>query len=153
MLTYSVTPWPEFAVEAQRQGLWEAHWKEIAQDQDIPLVPEYATYQALYLGGRLHVVTGRDAHGTLCAYWVGLVQPHLHYATTIHALCDVYWLAPAHRKGFEGSRLFKAVEATLRERGVQKIITATKVYLDVSPIFERLGYRLTEKVYTKRLEA
>ena len=150
MLTYRVEPWGDFCKEAE--SLWPIHWAEIAQDPQIPLAPDYATYAALEQAGVLHVVTGRDAAGTLQAYWVGLVKGHLHYVTTLHALTDVYWLHPAHRRGLEGYRLFRHVEATLRARGVQKIITATKVYLDVSPLFARLQYRETERVWSKILE-
>jgi hypothetical protein len=150
MLTYQVEAWGDFCKEAE--PLWLTHWAEIAQDQTIPLVPDYATYAALDAAGMLHVVTGRDAAGTLQAYAVYLVRPHLHYATTLHGLCDVYWLHPAHRRGLEGYRLFQHVEATLRQRGVKKVITACKTYFDVSPLFTRLGYRETERVWTKVLE-
>lgn len=150
MLTYQVESWPTFAEEAA--PLWRLHWAEIAQDKDIPLVPDYAAYAAFDQAGMLHVVAGRDAGGGLQAYWVGLVHGHLHYATTLHAFCDVYWVHTAHRRGLEGYRLFQHVEATLRARGVQKIITATKVYFDVSRLFERLHYRETERVWTKVLK-
>lgn len=150
MLRYQVEPWGDFCKEAE--PLWTIHWQEIAQDATIPLVPDYAAYAALDQAGALHVVTGRDPAGRLQAYWVGLVKGHLHYATTLHALCDVYWLAPAHRRGLEGYRLFQHVEATLRARGVKKIITACKVYFDVSRLFARLHYRETERVWTKVLE-
>lgn len=153
MLRYAVESWTTFAAEAERAGLWEQHWKEIAMDQDtIPLVPDYATYAALDQAGMLHVVTGRDAAGTLQAYAVYIVRPHLHYATTMHGLCDVYWLHKDHRRGLEGYRLFQHVEASLRARGVKKVITACKVSFDVSRLFERLHYRETERVWTKVLE-
>lgn len=151
MLRYQVEPWGDFCKEAE--PLWTVHWQEIAVDQDtIPLVPDYAAYAALEQAGVLHVVTGRDAGMRLQAYWVGLVKGHLHYATTLHAFCDVYWLAPAHRKGLEGYRLFQHVEASLRARGVKKVITATKVAFDVSRLFERLHYREIERVWTKVFE-
>lgn len=150
MLRYQVEPWGHFCKDAE--PLWPLHWQEIAQDPSIPLVPDYATYAALDQAGMLHVVTGRDAAGALQAYAVYLVRPHLHYATTLHGLCDVYWLAPTHRKGLEGYRLFQHVEASLRGRGVKKIITATKVYFDVSRLFERLHYRESERVWSKVLE-
>ena len=153
MLTYAVEPWALFAKEAEEAGLWRLHWQEIAQDADIPLVPDHATYSALDQAGQLHVVTARTPDGTLAGYWVGIIRPHLHYATTLHALTDVYWLVPDQRRGIAGYLLFKAVEMTLRKRGVVKVITATKIYQDVSQLFARLGYRETERVFTKRLEA
>jgi GNAT superfamily N-acetyltransferase len=152
LTTYAVEPWPLFAKEAEEAGLWRLHWQEIAQDADIPLEPDHATYTALDQAGQLHVVTARAADGTLIGYWVGLIRPHLHYATTLHAFTDVYWLHPAYRRGLAGYRLFQAVERTLARRGVVKVMTATKVYQDVSRLFERLGYRETERQWTKRLD-
>jgi hypothetical protein len=149
MITYQIEAWKDYWPDAV--PLWEAHWREIAVDQDvIPLQVNMDDYTRLAETDALHIVTVRDA-GRLVGYWVGVIRPHLHYANTVHAFTDVFWLAPAYRKGMTGVRLFRTVDATLQARGVRKVLTATKLHFDVSALFTRLGYQPVELVYSKIL--
>lgn len=131
-----------------------AHWDEVALDHDtVPLDPDYPRYYALQDAGSLSCVTARQGEGgPLVGYHIALIGGHLHYGSTKHGITDVYYLSPGHRKGFTGVRLFKAVDQEMRRLGVVKLITGTKVHLDIGPILKRLGYRKTEDVYTKVLE-
>jgi hypothetical protein len=47
--------------------------------------------------------------------------------------------------------LFQYAEKVLRERDVNRIIMHTKLHLDNSKLFEYLGYKQTDKVFTKIL--
>jgi len=47
--------------------------------------------------------------------------------------------------------LFQYAEQVLRHCGVQRIVMNTKVHLDNSKLFEYLGYKMTDKVFTKIL--
>lgn len=105
-------------------------------------------YYAYEAAGQLHILCARDA-GRLIGYCVGFVAPHLHYEHSLTAHTDVYFLAPTHRKGATGVRLFKEYERTLKARGVQRVYTGTKVYKDMGKIFEFLGWKETEKLYAK----
>jgi GNAT superfamily N-acetyltransferase len=152
MLTYQQEPWPGFAEEAR--ALWSVHWGEIALDQEtIPLVPDDAGYTALDAQGMLHVVTVRD-DGLLVGYWVGILRPHLHYATTMHAHMDVVWLHPSWRRGLAGYRLLQAVERTVQARagGLVKLLMGTKRHYDLSVLYARLGYTEIERTWSKVLK-
>jgi GNAT superfamily N-acetyltransferase len=130
----------------------ERHWHEIALDHvAVPLAKDEAGYQTLADAGALHIVTVRQ-DGILVGYIAGIVKAHLHYVTTLHAFTDVFWLRPDLRKGGIGIKLFREYERTLIRRGVIKVFIASKVHLDMSKIFERLGWTRTEVVYSKVIQ-
>lgn len=137
------------ALQPELVELTRHHWREIALDHDkVPLDPCWERYYDLEDRGVLCVVTARE-DGRLVGYHITIVSPHLHYGSTLHGITDVYFVLPSHRKGFTGIRLLKEVEAEMKRRGVVKLITGTKRHLDLGVLFERLGYRETERVYTK----
>lgn len=128
------------------------HWREVALNHaEVPLDIDEERYAALDEAGGLHIVTAR-LDGALIGYHVAIVSTHLHYRSTLHGITDVYYLAPEHREGFTGIRLFKAVEHEMRQLGVRKLFTGTKVHLDMSRLFERLGYTRVEYLYSKLLK-
>lgn len=144
---YAVESWEQCWQELQVH--WGEHWKEVALDHEtIALNPDLDTLHEMANNRMLHVVTVRDA-GELVGYHVSIIRPHLHYRQSLSAFTDIYYLAPSHRKGLVGYRLFQFVEQSLKARGVQKMFTGTKLHLDVGPLFERLGWRETERLYTK----
>lgn len=147
MVTFAVEPWVD--VKHEMAALWPAHWREVALDHDaIPLDPDLELYDQLADSGMLHLLIAREA-GRIVGYHVSIVKPHLHYKTSLHAQTDVYYISPEFRQGMTGVRLFKEAEASLVARGVKKMITGTKLSLDMGKIFERLGWRETERTYTK----
>lgn len=148
-LIFAVESWAQYWPEAK--PLVELHWQEIALDQEhVPLAVDEAGYVALDGAGILHIVTARD-EGRLVGYWLGMVKGHLHYRTTLHAVMDVVWLHPAYRRGVNGYQLFHAVERTLRQRGVVKVIMGCKLHLDFSRLYARLGYHEIERTWSKLL--
>lgn len=146
-LSYRVESWADYWPEAEK--LWPVHHAEVALDQEmIPLDVDKERYEALDAAGHLHIVTARDDEGRLQGYHLSVVSNHLHYRTTLHAVLDVFWLHPAHRRGLAGYRLFRVVRDTLRARGVVKHVQGCKRHLDVSPLFARLGYTEIERVWS-----
>ena len=149
MTTYQVEPWSEFKKEAA--ALFVKHWQEVALNHEtVPLDIAYDRYDALADAGALHILTVRK-HSTLIGYHVAIVSGHLHYAGTLHGITDVYWIAPEHRAGRTGLRMFQAVERELKALGVKKLFTATKLHLDQGALFEFLGYKPVERLYAKLL--
>jgi hypothetical protein len=147
VITYQEEAWS--AVLPELEACWKAHWQEVAQDQDkMPLDVDYASYGALEQMGALHVVTAR-VDGDLAGYFISFIRPHLHYASTLCAYVDVYYVKPGYRVGYLALRLFRAAEAFLQARGVQKVFAGTKVYKDMGALFRRLDWVETETVYTK----
>jgi len=144
---YAVERWK--ALRLEMLPMLVQHWKEVALNHaDVPLDIDHERYDALDESGALHIVTVRS-NGALIGYHVAIISGHLHYAKTLHGVTDVYWVHPAHRKGFTGIRLFKRVEEEMRGLGVKKLFTGTKVHLDMSKLFERLGYTRVEYLYAK----
>lgn len=144
---YKVESWRN--LRREMLPLLVQHWKEIALNHaDVPLDIDHEKYDALDRSGALHIVTVRQ-DGELVGYHVAIISGHLHYKSTLHGITDVYWLAPAHRQGFTGIRLFKHVEKEMTALGVRKLFTGTKVHLDMSKLFERLGFKRVEYLYAK----
>lgn len=125
------------------------HWKEVALNHaEVPLDVAWDRYNALDDAGALHVLTARR-DGVLVGYHIAIVTAHLHYASTLHGITDVYWIAPAYRTGRTGLRMFQAVERELKKLGVRKLFTATKLHLDQGALFEYMGYKPVERLYAK----
>jgi hypothetical protein len=141
-----VDSYPEAVVLLQR------HWEEVALDKDcIKLDADIETYTKLEEQGILHILTVRE-DGILIGYHCSFVRPHLHYATSLTAFVDIYFIAPEKRNMPRvAMRMFKEVEKTLKARGVQRIITTTKLHLDKSDFLKFLGYTEVERVHSKIL--
>lgn len=127
-----------------------AHYDELCVTKDFPLAPDYEAYGRLHVAGMLCCITARDDNG-LIGYAIFIVQPHLHYKTCKTAFEDIYFLKKEHRLGRTGIRLFQFAEEALRAAGVNRIIMHTKIHMDNSRLFEYLGYKHTDKLYTKIL--
>lgn len=146
-ITYQVERWNDVVCELYPFA--ELHWNEIALDHNtVPLCMDWARYYKMDNDNSLHTVTVRD-NGIVIGYHVSVISGHLHYSSTLHAMVDLYYILPAYRKGRIGIKLFKYTEDSLKAIGVHKIITGTKVHKDNSKLFEYLGYKNTEIIFTK----
>lgn len=151
MISFCTESWSQ--VRHEIAPLWQRHHDELVQDKDrVPLAPDLAKYQAQDTAGSLHIVTARR-RGALVGYVVAIVETHLHYRRTLCAFFDLYYLLPEHRAGWAGVRLFIEAERALKARGVQKLFSGTKLWQDASPIFERLGWVETERLFTRWIGA
>jgi GNAT superfamily N-acetyltransferase len=147
--------WERFAAIAKElPPLFEKHWREIALNQDkVPLDPDWARYYDYDLLGILQVLTVRF-DGGLVGYLFVFVHPHLHYASTLWAQTDLYWINPAYRG--RGVSLFRLMEKRLRELKVQAVYVNMKLHFEaergtIAKIFERLGYKPIETIWVKWL--
>jgi GNAT superfamily N-acetyltransferase len=150
MLTAQPEAFAPFLEEVK--PLLPLHYEELALDKDrVELSPQYDEYLRRDAQGMVLTVTVRDA-GALVGYFVGFVAPGLHYSTCLTLQLDIFWLHPHHRGKMGGVKLFKAVEAEAKRRGVQRMFVGSKCHLDASGLFERLGYRRVETTYSVMLE-
>lgn len=147
----------EFAVEKYAQIMDEMelllrrHWEEVALNRDaVPLDIDRDKYLALEDQGVLHIITARDG-SKLVGYHVAMIANHLHYKTTLHGITDVYFLAPEYRYGGIGYKMIAKVEEEMKALGVKKLFTAVKLHLDHGPLFEALGYKPVERLYSKMI--
>jgi GNAT superfamily N-acetyltransferase len=137
--------------------LFEAHYREASADLSIPLDVRWDMYENLELAGlEVCAVIRRDS--ALIGYVVYIVVPHLHYQHTV-ADIDVFFIDPAHRKGWLGVRLFQIAETLLRPRGVTEVCSRIKLHVkpgrgtrDLGALFRWLGYRPVETLYRKRIQ-
>jgi len=126
------------------------HYEELCVTKDFPLEPDLAAYERLRVAGMLKAVTCRN-DGELVGYIIFIVQPHLHYMSCITAFEDLYYVKKEYRKGRTGIKLFQFSEEVLKDAGVRRIIMHTKIHMDNSRLFEYLGYKNTDKLFTKLL--
>jgi GNAT superfamily N-acetyltransferase len=148
MITYAVEDPATFIDELKE--VIPLHYDELCITKDFPLMPDYEAYGRMYVAGLLRCITARDESG-LIGYAIFIVQPHLHYKSCKTAFEDIYFLRKEHRLGRTGIRLFQFAEEALRADGVNRIIMHTKIHLDNSRLFDYLGYKHTDKIYTKIL--
>lgn len=151
-LIYQWQPFRDFVRELP--PLFKQHWRELALNQDkIPLDPDWPRYFDLDLIGLLRCLTVRD-RGLLVGYVFVLVFPHLHYASTLWAQTDIFWLDPVYRQGWAGYRMLRMMEKGLKEIGVKVINVNAKLHFEASRgtigrLLERLGYQPSDVVYVK----
>jgi len=148
ILTYEDVNGLDFLYELEQ--IFPEHYEELCVTKDFPLEPDYDAYRRLAHAGMLRCITCRMG-GDLIGYIVFTIQPHLHYRSCKTAFEDIYYVKKEFRKGRIGIRLFQYAEKVLKEHGVNRIIMHTKIHLDNSRLFEYLGYKHTDKLYTKLL--
>jgi GNAT superfamily N-acetyltransferase len=148
MITFQVETLSDWLAEID--SLQDDHFNEVATSKDKLGGPNLniAAYAEMEARGALHIVIARS-EGKMVGYYVAFVTPHLHYAHSLTALTDVYYLMPKMRKGSNGIKLFQEAERTLKKRGVQRIFSGTKLHKDVGRLFKYLGWTPTELLHTK----
>jgi GNAT superfamily N-acetyltransferase len=134
----------------EMETLFPLHYEELCVTKDYPLEPDYETYRWMWGRGRLRTITCR-LDGELIGYVVFFVYPHPHYKSCVTAFEDIYFVHKDHRRGRVGIKLFTYAEKVLRALKVNRIVMHTKVHSDNSSLFEYLGYKQTDKVFTKML--
>ena len=150
-MTYHTELWPDVLDELKQH--WPAHWEEVATHKDkIPLDPNYAEYERLHLSGQLHVTVAR-CEGKCIGYLVAIVRTHLHYAHSLSAFFDLYYIEPKHRLWMTGVKLFAEAELALKARGVKRMFTGTKLSKDAGKIFQRSGWEEAERLFVKYIGA
>jgi hypothetical protein len=133
--------------------LLREHYEEIALHQDaIPLDPDWGRYDALEAAGNLVAYIARDDAGEVVGYALFFVNYHIHYNRTLVAQNDVLFLRKDRRKGTTtGIRLIRFAVEQLTARGVDRIQWHIKTDHDFSPILERMGFVVEEKILGKMI--
>lgn len=150
MIKFQVEKWADCV--ADMREIWPEHWANLALNQDeIKLSCDEEKYEQGEAAGNLIIITAR-AEGVLVGYYYGMLLNHLHYKDAgLMCYTDVYYLKPAYRKGGAGARFMMAIQQILKFRGVVKLYMSTKVHQDNGALFERLGMKLSDRVFTKLL--
>lgn len=127
------------------------HYEELALDKDrIKLGLKFDHYETLEKNKLLHIATVRD-DGRLVGYFVSIVHIHPHYEHAgLMSASDMYYVLPEYRKGTI-AKLFLFVQGEMKKRGVVKLYWTHKVHLSQRRLFEALGFKHSDEVYTKCL--
>lgn len=139
-------------VREEIEPLLYAHFLEIAHFQDIPLDPDWTTYEALEQAGALRIFTVRDEYRALIGYAVFAVHRNPHYRGSLQATQDILFLDKPWRGRTIGYRFLAWCDDQLRDEGVQVVRHHFKVAHDLGPIFARLGYEDEDRIVVKRLD-
>ena len=149
-ITYQVEDYLQCLPELK--DCYPEHFEELAADKkDIPLNPDYETYAMMAKAGVLHLVTVR-VDGVLVGYHLSMIDPHLHYKQSLTCFTDIFLIRKPYRhleNSLIGLKLFKFMEESVKQKGVQRIYMGTKLHMDIDPILNRLGYNPKERLYTK----
>jgi L-amino acid N-acyltransferase YncA len=149
MITVQVEPLMD--VLDDLKVLFPAHYEELALDKDkVPLDPDYGIYKNLALQNMILCVTLRE-NGKIIGYFVGFIKPHLHYRTCLTLTMDIFYVRQDKRAGFNGVKLFRAVEAEARRIGVQRWFMGSKNHKASVALFKRIGAIPVEEYYSKWL--
>ena len=132
------------------EKLFPLHYEELCVTKEFPYEPDYDAYKRMAEAKLLRCITCRNDE-ELIGYIIFYIQPHLHYKSCVTAFEDLYFVKKEYRKGRVGIKLFQYAEKVLKDRGVHRIILHTKVHLDNSRLFEYLGYKPSDKTFTKML--
>jgi GNAT superfamily N-acetyltransferase len=149
MLTFQVEKFAQF--ELDLRPIIPLHYEELALNKDrIKLDLDFRRYERIEQERQMLIATVRD-DGRLVGYSVELVLPHLHYQNAgLMAWTDIYFVLPQYRNG-TGARLIAFAERKLRELGVVKSYRSCKAHQDHTRLFEAMGYRHSDLVFTKML--
>jgi GNAT superfamily N-acetyltransferase len=141
----------------EAEQLFQQHYREASADLSVPLDIDWTMFGRLEAVDMIACVVVRRA-GAPIGYCVHIVYPHLHYTNHMVADVDVFFIDPAHRKGWLGIKLFQVAEQLLREKGVKEVWNRVKLHVkpgrggrDVGTVFRFLGYKPTETIYRKRI--
>lgn len=152
MITAHVEPLTERLDEIK--ALFPLHAAELDTYADRrPLDPQYAEYLRRDAAGNiLFVVVRRD--GQIIGYFVGFVAPALHYQGTLTCLQDIFYVTPKERDGkpVAAIRMFRAVIAECKRRGVKELRMGCKVAHDASALFSYFGAQEVERIYSLWLD-
>lgn len=131
-------------------SLFDQHYDEIAHYKDIKLGIDLESYRSLAKAGFLKIFTASQ-NGAVVGYAVFIVKTNLHYSQSLQAVQDVLFIQK-DKRGF-GSEFIKYCDEMLKLKGVGVVYHHVKAKHDFSPLLERQGYELIDKVYGKRIGA
>lgn len=148
-MTFQRESWEDVGAEIAK--LAPEHWRELAVDQQtIPLSLDVDRYTAFEKSGVLFVFTARNGFD-LAGYYIAFLGPHPHYKDSgVMAITDVYYVKPEFRRG-TGALLFMQAEKALKGIGVTKAYLSCKIHQNHSALFEALGWKATDLMFTKVL--
>lgn len=155
-MKYALEPYSPHLV-SEMVPLWKEHYQELAHFTDIALDPDMEVYFKVSAAGSLRIYTARQVDyvsgvSILVGYNIFVVTNHPHYKTFKQANQDIVYLDQKMRKGLSGYRFMKWCDIQLKNESVQVVYQHARARRSFGPLLERMGYRLMDFVYAKRLD-
>lgn len=150
MITFQLETWPQFFRDV------EPLWRKIelsgtlAERGQEHIDPNVMAYEQLDNAGKLIIMTARS-DGELVGYATSVIHDHPHFKSTKVGFGDASYLAPEHRKGWTGLKLFKLTEKVLRDLKVQRYYLPVFEQGGMEKIFNRLGFKAEHTIHSKWL--
>ena len=111
-----------------------------------------AAFITALLDAGLVLVAEQD--GVVIGGLLGALAPLWYSPATLAASELAWWVAPEHRGGRSAIQLLKGFESWARECGAKLVVLSDLRVGDDYPagqLFERLGYRVSERAHTKEI--
>lgn len=131
------------------------HYRETGSNvAAVPLDLDFAQYIRLNEAGLMQILTAR-VDGRLVGYLFATVGAHLNFVTTVFSTAHMYYLVPAHRRGWNGVRLFREWIQAAENSSVRVLQVAETLRVRgkrdkrVAVLLKYLGFKPTERSYTK----
>lgn len=134
----------------EMKPLFDEHYDEIEKFKDIKFDPDLTKYKALEDLGFLYLFTAR-VDSKLVGYALFFVDLNLHYKNSVQAHQDAMFVRSDFR-GKTGYNLIKFCDEELKKVGVQVVYHHVKAEHDFGKLLERIGYKLSYKLFAKRLD-
>lgn len=119
--------------------------------RDIPeLRLDWDFYGRLEDAGNFYVFTARGEHLNGFAFY--MVIEHWKYPSMFLASCDTLAVRPHLRGVGIGRQLVEYAQDMLKPLGVTHMTHNSRAVYDTVPLFEKIGFKLFERVYIKELK-
>jgi hypothetical protein len=134
--------------------LHERHFAETEGFRETEgLNVDYSSYARQETSGSFLLFTCRDeSTRELLGDAMVFIQRNRH-TQKLSSYEDAFFLAPEARRGWAALKFISYVESCLVTLGVSQIAWGCKMVNDISPIYIRLGYTQSAKVFTKVFSA
>lgn len=147
MITYQEELLTE-ALLKESEPLARQYYQDLVPEHDLPYDLNVGQYLGAQDHGNVVFVSCRD-DGKIVGGILFFVMPYLYSRRKMIAIEEWFYLDEQYRKGFAGIKLLKTAERVLKLRGVDIINVICKAHQDKTALYERLGYRYTEKHFSK----
>lgn len=150
MITYQVETYESTKDEVE--DVTRDHWNEVPFGPwgDIGLDINHPQYDMMEQMGSLRVFTARD-DGVIIGYLVIVAAAMLHHKEHWHATDDVIYVAPDYRGSDVFNTLVSMAVEECKRVGIHFFTLSVNPNYDFSSVMEKMGWVLTEKAYTVRL--
>ena len=141
----------EFLSYAEQEvtPLAELEWEESGHPTET-LVIDWDSYFALEEVGRLKFFTARKDE-LLIGYFVVIITSPLTTKGELVGSYDAVYVHKDYRKSTVARRLFKFVEACMKEDGIYRLIASSSSKNPIGRFLNRLGYKEIETKYERVL--